>query len=99
MSLPFSPPSARRVGALPLGIRSWYFRTGVTDVLTLLVKPKTHGKAVVYTTFEGQRNRPHAPDATHSDDVEAWPPRLNQQSLSWPCFGDLSDDCKPKNLH
>jgi hypothetical protein len=47
---------------------------------TLLVKSKPHGKAVVHTTFEGQRHRALSPAETHSHDVEVWPPRLNQQS-------------------
>jgi len=48
--------------------------------MTLLVKSKLHGKALVYPTFEGQRHRLYAPDETHSHDVEVWPLRLNQQS-------------------
>jgi hypothetical protein len=48
--------------------------------MTLLVKSKTHGKAVRHTTTEGQRNRRHSIDETHSHDVEVWPLRLNQQS-------------------
>ena len=52
---------------------------GVKEALTLLVKSKTHGKAVWHTTFESQRD--HAvPRDTHTQCVEDWAPRLTQQS-------------------
>ena len=56
------------------------FRTGVKEILTLLVNSKKGGTAVSYTTFEGQRDRVHASGETHSHGVEDRPPRLNQQS-------------------
>jgi hypothetical protein len=37
-------------------VQSASFRTGVKEIVTLLVKSKTRSKAVSYTTFEGQRD-------------------------------------------
>ena len=42
-----------------------YFRTGVTDVLTLLVNAKNVRKMGLATTFESQRDRVYSSDATH----------------------------------
>jgi hypothetical protein len=53
---------------------------------TLLVKSKTRGKAVVHTTFEGQRDRTHSSGVTCPYDVADWARRLTQQSRSWPCL-------------
>ena len=47
---------------------------------TLLVNSKTLGKAVLYTTFEGQRDRGHASGDTHSYGVGDGRLRINQQS-------------------
>jgi hypothetical protein len=47
---------------------------------TLLVKSKMPRKAVLYTTFEGQRDSGHSPCDTHVHGVGNWLPRLTQQS-------------------
>jgi hypothetical protein len=39
-------------------------RVYVKEFMTLLVKSKSHGKAVLYPTFEGQRDRLYSPDET-----------------------------------
>jgi hypothetical protein len=49
--------------------------------LTLLVKSKTCGQAVLHPTFGGQTNRGHASGETYSHGVRDWPRRLNQQNL------------------
>src|SRR5262245_33289311 len=50
------------------------------SVITLLVKSKTRRNALLYKTFEGQRECGHALGDTHSHGVGDGPPRLNQQS-------------------
>jgi hypothetical protein len=61
---------------------SGQFPTSVKEVVTLLVKSKTRGKAVLHTMFEGQRNRVHSPGEAYSHGVGDLLSRLNQQSLS-----------------
>ena len=56
------------------------FPTGVKDVLTLLVKSKTHVTAVLHTVLEDQRNHIHLSDDPHSHSLGDRPPRLNRQS-------------------
>jgi hypothetical protein len=62
--------------------RSASFRTEVNNVVTLLGKSKTRGKAVLHRPFEGTRDRRHSPHDTHARGVGDWPLRLTQQRLS-----------------
>ena len=64
--------------------RSASLPTGVKEVVTLLVKSRTRGKAVLHRTFEGQRDHIDSTGDTQSPGVEDCPSRLNQQSRSWP---------------
>src|SRR5882724_7374037 len=55
----------------------------------LLVKSKMRGKAVLHTTFEGHRDRVPSSGDIHSYGLGDGPPRLNQQTLSWPALASL----------
>ena len=65
------------------GIRSVYFRTGVKDVLTLLVNSKTHDKVVLHMTFEGAIGQVRSPMKPTRVALEIGCCRINQQSLLW----------------
>jgi hypothetical protein len=65
---------ALAMGSRRRSLRGWdepaSLRTGVKDVLTLLVKSKTRGKLVLHPTFEGQGDRIHSFGDTHSRGIE-----------------------------
>ena len=61
-------------------VQSSSLRTGVKEIVTLLVKSKTGGKAILYRMFEGPRDCLHAAGDPRSYGVGDLPSRLNQQS-------------------
>ena len=62
------------------------FPTEVKEVVTLLGKSKTPGKAALHPTFRGHRDRGRASGDTCFHGVRDWLPRVNQQSRSGPCL-------------
>jgi hypothetical protein len=53
---------------------------------------KMAGTAVLPLTCDGQSARRHGAADTPDDGVEDCPPRLTQQSLSWPCLRPDAQD-------